>query len=102
MRRMNVIRSRGYELFTERVNKVALSACDDKRIVCENGIYTLAYGHWRITDSQQKQLENRQFDRKQFDQQTCMHVICKQKLSVWKRNRGEMLGDKLMNCGFHH
>jgi len=31
-----------------------------------------------------------------------MHVICKQKLSVWKRNRGEMLGDKLMNCGFHH
>jgi len=20
----------------------------------------------------------------------------------WKQNRGEMLGDKLMNCRFHH
>jgi len=31
-----------------------------------------------------------------------MHVISKQKLSVWKQNRGEMLGDKFMNCSFHH
>jgi len=31
-----------------------------------------------------------------------MHVICKQKLTFWKQNRGEMLGDNLMNCSFHH
>jgi len=23
-------------------------------------------------------------------------------LVFWKQNRGEILGDKLMNCGFHH
>jgi len=23
-------------------------------------------------------------------------------LAFWKQNRGEMLGDKLMNCSFHH
>ena len=22
--------------------------------------------------------------------------------TFWKQNRGEMLGDKLMNCNFHH
>jgi len=43
-----------------------------------------------------------QSDKKQYDQQTCMHVICKQKLCVLEPNRGEMLGDKLMNCSFHH
>jgi len=28
---MNIIRSRGHELFTEEINKVALSAEDDKK-----------------------------------------------------------------------
>jgi len=23
-------------------------------------------------------------------------------LTFWKQNRGEMLGDKLMNCSFYH
>ena len=23
-------------------------------------------------------------------------------LAFWKQNSGEMLGDKLMNCSFHH
>jgi len=31
-----------------------------------------------------------------------MYVICEQNLPFWKQNRGEMLGDKLMNCSFHH
>jgi len=26
----------------------------------------------------------------------------KKNLAFWKQNRGEMLGDKLMNCSFHH
>ena len=48
MRKMNVIRSHLHEIFTEEVNKVALSADDDKRAVLADGINTLAYGHWRV------------------------------------------------------
>ena len=48
-RTMNVIRSHGHELFTEEVNKIALSANDDKRVILEDGIHTLAHGHWRTT-----------------------------------------------------
>ena len=44
-RQMNVIRSHQHEMFTETVNKVALSNEDDKRIVCDNGIETHAYGY---------------------------------------------------------
>ena len=46
MRTMNVIRSHGHELFTEEVNKIALSANDDKRVILEDGIHALAHGHW--------------------------------------------------------
>jgi hypothetical protein len=42
---MNVFRSRLHEIYTERVVKVALSANDDKRIIMEDGIHTLAIGH---------------------------------------------------------
>ena len=42
---MNVIRSYKHELYTETVNKVALSAEDDKRVICEDGIKTLALGY---------------------------------------------------------
>ena len=48
MRKMNVIRSRSHEMFTEEINKTALSTNDDKRIIRPDGIHTLAYGHWRI------------------------------------------------------
>lgn len=47
MRQMNVIRSHLHDIYTEEVNKVALSADDDKRIIMDDGIHTLAYGHWR-------------------------------------------------------
>ena len=48
LRKMNVIRSYKHNIFTEEVNKVALSANDDKRYILENGINTLALGHYRI------------------------------------------------------
>ncbi|WAQ99041.1 hypothetical protein MAR_023414 [Mya arenaria] len=48
LRKMNVIRSRGHQIFTEEVNKIALSANDDKRVIQEDGVHTLAYGHWRL------------------------------------------------------
>ena len=47
-RQMNVFRSRKHEIFTEEVNKVALSANDDKRIILPNKVNTLAYGHYSL------------------------------------------------------
>jgi len=41
---MNVIRSRQHKLSTEQVNKIALSANDDKRIIQHNKIQTLVHG----------------------------------------------------------
>ena len=48
MRKINVMRSHLHEMYTEEVNKVALSADDDKRVVLADGVNTLAYGHWRV------------------------------------------------------
>ena len=48
MRKMNVTRSQGHEIFSETLNKIALSANDDKRIILEDKISTLAYGHYKI------------------------------------------------------
>ena len=47
MRKMNVIRSHKHEIFTETVNKIALSANGDKRIILEDKMSTLAYGHYK-------------------------------------------------------
>jgi len=41
---MNIIRSQKHEIYTETVNKIALSANDDKRIIRPDKIQTLAYG----------------------------------------------------------
>ena len=48
IRKQNAIRSREHHVFTETIQKIALSADDDKRVVLENGIDTLALGHWRL------------------------------------------------------
>ena len=44
-RKMNVIRSHCHEIYTEVINKNALSSDDDKRVIMADGIHTLAYGH---------------------------------------------------------
>ena len=49
LRRMNVIRSHKHEIFTEEINKVALCPNDDKRHILEDGVHTLALGHYRIS-----------------------------------------------------
>lgn len=46
-RKMNVIRSRRHDVFSETVNKVALNHKDDKRIIRENDNYTCARGHFK-------------------------------------------------------
>ena len=48
MRKMNVIRSHKHKVYTEEANKVALSANDDKRVILEDGIHTLAIGHYEL------------------------------------------------------
>jgi len=45
LRAMNVIRSRQHSLSTEQVNKISLSANDDKRIIQPNKIQTCAHGY---------------------------------------------------------
>ena len=45
MRKMNVIRSHQHEIFSETVNKIALAADDDKRIILDDGVSTLAFGN---------------------------------------------------------
>ena len=42
---MNVIRSHCHEIYTEEINKIALSSDDDKRVIMSDGIHTEAYGH---------------------------------------------------------
>ena len=49
LQKMNVIRSHKHDVYTEEVNKVALSSNDDKRYILKDGINTLARGHYRIT-----------------------------------------------------
>ena len=48
LRKQNIIRSYEHEVYTEEVNKIALSAADDKRHILDDGIHTLAWGHHRI------------------------------------------------------
>ena len=42
MKEMNIIRSEKHDIYSMTVNKVALSANDDKRLICSNKINTLA------------------------------------------------------------
>ena len=48
VRTMNIIHHRKHDLFTEQVNKKALSADDDKRVILEDKMNTLAIGHYRL------------------------------------------------------
>ena len=44
------IRSYDHQVYTEKQNKVALTPFDDKRYILEDGMGTLAWGHYRIKD----------------------------------------------------
>ena len=47
-RKMNVIRTHCHEIYTEEINKIALSSDEDKRIIMADGIHTLAYGYTEL------------------------------------------------------
>ena len=63
MRKMNVIRSHKHEIFSETVNKIALSANDDKRIIMEDKISTLSPGYDKTIISLKNPKSNYQSDR---------------------------------------
>ena len=44
---MKIIRSDAHQLYTYRTNKIALSAFDNKRWIMDDGISTLAHGHYK-------------------------------------------------------
>ena len=48
LRKMNVIRSHKHDIYTEEVNKIALSPSDDKRHILEGQKATFALGNYRI------------------------------------------------------
>ncbi|XP_065683464.1 uncharacterized protein LOC136096203 [Hydra vulgaris] len=48
MRKINVIRSHLHDVYTEEINKIALCAEDDKRVILEDSIHTLAFGHYKL------------------------------------------------------
>jgi len=43
-----LFQSRNHEVRTVEINKVCLSAFDDKRYILDDGVTTLAYGHQQI------------------------------------------------------
>ena len=51
LRTQNIIRSREHEVYTEEVNKIALSAEDDKRYLLKDSHDTLAWGHYKISNN---------------------------------------------------
>ena len=51
LRKQNILRSYNHEVYTEEVNKIALSATDDKRYILKDGMHTLAWGHYKIKDN---------------------------------------------------
>ena len=42
---MNVIRRNCHEIYTEEINKIAISSDDDIRVIMTDRIHTLAYGY---------------------------------------------------------
>ena len=47
-RKMNVIRSHCHEIYTEEINKIALSSDDDKRVIMADGIHTLGLRTYKL------------------------------------------------------
>jgi hypothetical protein len=50
-RKMNMIRKERHDIYTITVNKKALSADDDKRVIMDDGISTKAIGHYSTVNA---------------------------------------------------
>lgn len=58
--KMFVFRSTLHEIYTELINKIALTSRDDKRFILPDGCNTLAWGHSQIDQYFPEQLENQE------------------------------------------
>jgi UDP-N-acetyl-D-mannosaminuronic acid transferase (WecB/TagA/CpsF family) len=57
-KKQKVFRTKTHNIYTAEQNKKALSAYDDKRFILEDGINTLAWGHYQIKIENDKFLNN--------------------------------------------
>ena len=48
MHKMKILRSEGHEMYGMCMNKISISPFDTKRWIADDGIHTLAYGHFRL------------------------------------------------------
>lgn len=46
--KMNIIKSEGHNICSVGVNKLALSGCDDNKVLREDGVGSYVFGHWRV------------------------------------------------------
>ena len=44
---MYTIQSTKHELYTNKINKIALSGDDDKRVILQDRVHTLAISHYK-------------------------------------------------------
>ena len=51
----NTIRSKRHEIYTYKLNKVGLSAYDDKRYLLDDGVESLSYGHYQIRERKESE-----------------------------------------------
>ena len=61
MKEMTCFRSNKHDIATVVLNKVALNANDDKRVVMADGISTFAHGHWRIGNGREELCKERKW-----------------------------------------
>ena len=61
MKEMTCFRSKKHDISTVVLNKVALSANDDKRVLLADGISTFAHGHWRIGNRREELCKERKW-----------------------------------------
>ena len=54
MRKMNCLRSHLHEIYSERINKIALSANDDKRVILEDELQQEPMGIGEIKNKKLK------------------------------------------------
>ena len=48
MHKMKILRSEGHEMYGMCMNKISISPFDTKRWIADDGVQTLAYGHFRL------------------------------------------------------
>ena len=48
MHKMKILRSEGHEMYGMIMNNISISAFNTKRWIADDGIQTLAYGHFRL------------------------------------------------------